>query len=238
MTSAKPSLWQSIATTLSGEISQGHYRPGDKLPTEQALALRFGVNRHTVRHALAAMADQGAVQARRGSGVFVTAHPTTYPIGRRVRFGENVMAMGQTPSRTITRTETRIASAREAETLALAEPAMVHVVEGISFADNTPLAVFRSVFPAQMLPGFLAAMQDTGSITAALIREGITDYTRASTAITAKLAPATMAAQLRIPTGAPILRAVAVNIDPAGIPVEYGTTWFAGDRVALTVNSA
>lgn len=35
--------------------------------------------------------------------------------------------------------------------------------------------------------------------------------------------------------GAPILRTRAVNVDGTGHPVEYGTTWFAGDRVALTV---
>jgi GntR family phosphonate transport system transcriptional regulator len=26
-----------------------------------------------------------------------------------------------------------------------------------------------------------------------------------------------------------------VNIDSAGVPIEFGSTWFAGDRVKLTV---
>ena len=30
---------------------------------------------------------------------------------------------------------------------------------------------------------------------------------------------------------------VAVNVDGAGLPVEYGTTWFAGDRVTLTISA-
>ena len=34
-----------------------------------------------------------------------------------------------------------------------------------------------------------------------------------------------------------ILRSVAVNVDGAGVPVEYGTTWFAGDRVTLTLHA-
>ena len=46
-------VWKSIAATLEAEIGQGHYRTGDKLPTEAALSARFGVNRHTVRRALA-----------------------------------------------------------------------------------------------------------------------------------------------------------------------------------------
>ena len=68
----KTPLWQAIADTLRAEITLGHYPPGDRLPSEAALATRFGVNRHTVRHALAQLADAGLVHARRGAGVFAT----------------------------------------------------------------------------------------------------------------------------------------------------------------------
>jgi GntR family phosphonate transport system transcriptional regulator len=47
-----------------------------------------------------------------------------------------------------------------------------------------------------------------------------------------------LALHLRIAEGAPVLRSEAVNVDPAGQPVEYGVTWFAGDRVTLTVEGA
>ena len=45
-------LWRTIHDSLRGDIAAGRYRPGDKLPTEAALAARFCVNRHTVRRAL------------------------------------------------------------------------------------------------------------------------------------------------------------------------------------------
>ena len=74
---------------------------------------------------------------------------------------------------------------------------------------------------------------------AALAACGVTDYTRASTRITAKLANATQALALQIPEKAPILRSVAINReggpDDPGRPVEYGRTWFAGDRVSLVL---
>ncbi|MFN3294181.1 MAG: GntR family transcriptional regulator, partial [Gemmobacter sp.] len=78
----RAALWTAIAETLRGEIAQGLYPPGARLPTEAALSARFGVNRHTVRHALAALAQDGTVHARRGAGVFVTARPTDYPLGQ------------------------------------------------------------------------------------------------------------------------------------------------------------
>lgn len=234
----RAALWKEIAATLEAEIARGHFPSGTRLPTEAELSARFGVNRHTVRHALAGLAAQGLVHARRGAGVFVTGRPTDYPLRRRVRFHQAVTAQGQTPSRQITRSETRPADADEAAALGLPAGAPVHVVEGISRADGQPLAAFRSVFPAARLPGLPAALARTNSITAALAECGVADYTRASTRLTAKAAKPMLALHLRLPEGAPVLRAVAVNVDEGGQPLEYGITWFAGERVTLTVGPA
>jgi len=229
-------IWRSIANTVQSEIAGGLYRPGDKLPTEAELADRFGVNRHTVRQGLASLTEAGILHSRRGSGVFVAARPTDYPLGQRVRFQQNVAASGRTPSRRITRLETRPVSTVEATALTLPTTALVHVIEGISLADDQPLAMFSSVFPADRLPGFLTAMAAQNSVTAALAACGLTDYTRAETRLTATLADGLQALALHVQTGAPILRSVALNVDTDGQPIEYGTTWFAGDRVTLTVS--
>lgn len=232
----RDALWTSIAETLREEVAEGHYGPGDRLPTEAALARRFGVNRHTVRRALGGLAEAGLLHARRGSGVFVAARPTDYQLGRRVRFHQNLIAAGRMPSRQITRAETRHASAREAEVLRLAEGAAVHVVEGVSLADGQPIAAFRSVFPAARLPGLPQALTGQASLTAAMAACGVADYTRAETRLTAELADQVLALALQVRPGAPVLRSEAVNVDLAGVPVEAGTTWFAGDRVTLTVS--
>jgi len=229
-------IWSSIANTLIHDIASGRYGPGDKLPTEAALSARFGVNRHTVRHALKSMAEDGLVHARRGAGVFVTMTPTDYPIGRRVRFHQNLTAAGRVPAKEILALETRAADLRETAALGLEDAAQVHAYEGLSLADGQPIALFRSIFPADRFPGMLSDLEDTRSVTATLARHGIADYTRASTRLTAKLASATQALHLRIAERAPILRTVGINIDQAGTPIEYGHTWFAGDRVTLTVS--
>lgn len=232
---AKQAIWAAIAASLREEIAAGHYHPGDRLPTEAALAARFGVNRHTVRHALSALAERGVVHSRQGAGVFVAQRPTDYPLGRRVRFHQNVLAAGQTPSRRIARAETRACDAEEARVLRLKAGEAVQVVEGVSLADGQPIAAFRSIFPAARFPGLLEHVRATGSITQALAALGLGDYTRAETRLTAELADAVLALALAVRTGAPVMRTVAVNVDPNGVPVELGTTWFAGDRVTLTV---
>lgn len=233
---ATEALWSAIARALNDEIGAGHYRQGDKLPTEAMLSARFGVNRHTVRHALANLAELGLVHSRRGAGVFVAQRPTDYPLDRRVRFHQNVLAAGQTPSRRISRTETRPCDAEEARKLRLKPGTSVHVIEGISLADGQPIAAFRSVFPAGRFPELLSRVQETGSVTRSLAASNLPDYTRAETRLTALLADPVLAVALAVRPGAPVMRSVAVNVGPDGVPVELGTTSFAGERVTLTVS--
>ena len=232
----RAALWSDIAATLRDQIGRGHYAPGDRIPTEAALAARFDVNRHTVRRALADLAAAGIVQARRGAGVFVTARPTEYPLGRRVRFHQNLVAAGRVPGRHILSLIQRAADRTEGEALQIAPGGPVHVAEGLSLADGQPIALFQSVFPAVRLPDLAAHLAVERSVTRALLLSGVPDYVRTWTRLTATIATATQAAHLRLPEGAALLRSVSLNADMGGNAVEYGTTWFSGDRVTLTIS--
>lgn len=233
-----PPLWTALHDALRADIAAGRYGAGDRLPSEAELAARFGVNRHTVRRALAALAEAGLVHARRGAGVFVLGRVTDYPLGRRTRLTQNLAAAGQRAERRTLRLETLPADAREAEALELPPGALVHVWEGISLADGVPISLFRSAFDAARFPDLPAALARLQSVTAALAEAGVPDYTRARTRLSAEAADPVQAGHLMLPPGAPLLRAVAVNVDAAGRPVEYGRTWFAGARVQLVVENA
>lgn len=229
-------IWAAIAAQLRGDIREGRYGIGEKLPTEAQLSARFGVNRHTVRHGLAQLAEEGLVKARRGAGVFVTAQPTEYAIGKRVRFHANLLALGHRPQKRLTQIEQRAASAQEAQALELDKGEVICACHGVSLSDGLAIAVFESLFPLTRLPGIDQALVQTSSVTDALTRVGVSDYTRASTRLTAVLADATQALHLQIAEGAPLLRSSGINVDDRQCPVEYGRTWFAGDRVTLTLD--
>lgn len=235
--SGKTPIWRAIADALRNDLAEGRYVPGDKLPTEAALAERFGVNRHTVRHGLSALVEDGLIRTRRGAGAFVAATPTDYPIGQRVRFHENLIAAGRRPEKRILHVEDRAATDGEARALRVAPGDPVCAYHGLSLADGQPVAVVESVFPAGRLPGLALALTAHSSITQALQTVGVADYTRASTRLTAVRASATQALHLHVAEGDPLLKSTSVNVDEAGRPVEYGRTWFAGDRVTLTLET-
>ncbi|WP_420586301.1 phosphonate metabolism transcriptional regulator PhnF [Ruegeria sp.] len=233
----KTPVWKSIALSLTSDIAEGRYNTGDRLPTEAQLSAQHGVNRHTVRRALSELADQGLVHSRRGSGVFVTAQPTDYPIGKRVRYHQSISASGKIPGKRILSLTTRAADQAEADALGLRPGDPVHVYDGLSLANGLAVALFQSCFPADRFPDILSALSRTQSVTQALQHCGVPDYTRVSTRLTARAATATQALHLNLVEGAPVLHSLGVNADLQGQPVEFGKTIFAGDRVTLTIDA-
>lgn len=231
------SLWQSIADQLRGEIARGKWPPGTRLPPEADLATRFGVNRHTVRHATRVLADEGLLFSRRGAGVFVAATPVDYPLSERVRFHRNIELSGKVPGRTIDTIMTRPAGEAEAQALALPPGAPVHVAEGVSLVDFKPVALFRSIYPAQLLPDLPAALKRENSVTRALVACGVDDYQRTVTRISARIADAVQAAKLQLEPGDPLLRTEGLS-QSQGRMVERALTWWAAERITLSLPHA
>lgn len=66
-----------IRDEIAAAIRSGEWRPGDRVPTEQELAARYGCARATVSKALGELAASGLVERRRKAGTFV-AHPPVH----------------------------------------------------------------------------------------------------------------------------------------------------------------
>lgn len=64
-------LYRQIAEQLRTLMSQGEFKPGERLPAERDLARQLGVSRPSVREALIALEVEGWVEVRTGAGVFV-----------------------------------------------------------------------------------------------------------------------------------------------------------------------
>src|SRR6478735_9158586 len=90
-------LWRLVADGIERGIADGAFAAGARLPGEMEIAEAYRVNRHTVRRALAALAERGFVRAERGSGTYVEAPRLAYPLGARTRFSEIVGAGGREP---------------------------------------------------------------------------------------------------------------------------------------------
>lgn len=226
-------LWRQIARTLEEEIARGHLAPGARLPTEAELAERFAVNRHTVRRAVAELAGRALVRVEQGRGTFVQENVIDYSVGRRTRFSENIARVGGAPGGRLLRAVTMPAAAPVAEALGVEAGSSVVLIERVGEVDGRPVNIGLHWFCALRFPDMIDAYRETGSITRSLQRQGVADYVRKRTRVTARMPSQDEARILQQPVTRPILQSESVNVDPDGRPVEYGICRFAGDRMQL-----
>jgi GntR family phosphonate transport system transcriptional regulator len=229
-------LWRRIADAIRLDIVGGKLASGDRLPTEAILAQRFSANRHTVRRALAVLAEEGVVGAEQGRGTFVrSAKRLSYPIGKRTRFSEGLA--GQARTLTTQHLEDRIenASAAVAAALGLKPGAKVVRIEGVSSADGRPLSRATTWLPYRRFPDVAERLLEHRSFTAVFASYGIADYARASTRISARHADVAETKLLGLSPGAILLVSEAIDIEPDGTPLSYALSRFPAERMELVV---
>src|SRR5215470_15950094 len=197
-------LWRQIGSAIENDIRAGRVPAGQPLPTERELAKRFTVARQTIRRAMADLEQQGIISIQQGRGTFVL--PTiSYQLSKRTRFSANLLASGYEPSRELLACSQIAASADVARNLELADHAPVTLAECIGRADGVPILTSEHWLPHARFPDLIDALQETKSITAALQRAGVGDYTRHKTNITTRLPTSDEADRLRQSIYMPVL---------------------------------
>jgi GntR family transcriptional regulator len=72
---------QQLADELQAAIAAGTYSPGDKLPTERALAESMAVHRNTAHEALKILCRRGVAIAHQGRGTYVRSNAVLHRQG-------------------------------------------------------------------------------------------------------------------------------------------------------------
>ncbi len=227
-------LWRQITERLERDIASGVFKPGQRLPVETDLAQMFGVNRHTLRRALAHLAERGLIEATAGRGTFVKEPPLRYPIGTRTRFSEIVAAGGREPFGRFLGSAVEPASEEVARELNLELGTPVLRIESTHEADGVPLTFGSFWFPHARCRDLDLIYAATGSLTRALATIGIDDYRRKETRITARPATDKEAEVLSLAPGRAVLVLERVDTEADGTPLQWGRSSFAADRVQLT----
>ncbi len=230
-------LWRQVADGIERGIADGHFAAGERLPGEMEIAETYRVNRHTVRRALAALAERGLVRAERGSGTYVEPQRLAYPLRSRTRFSEIVGAGGREPRGHLIDSSEEAASRELARELGLKTGAPLIRIEALRLADRTPICIGTHWLSAERFPDAGRIYAGTGSMTKLLAHHGVRDYRRATTRITAGIVDATDAARLDLALGRPILIVDSTDVDPESRPLITKRVRFAAERVQFLVEN-
>lgn len=228
-------FWSRIAQDLAHAIGQGVYAPGQRLPSEHVLAEQFGVNRHTIRRSLASLGLRGLVRATQGRGTFVETFAVDLALGKRTRHRQSLGQAGLRGGLQVLSAQTLGASTEVAQALTVPKGSPVLCLRVLGEGAGQSLHVSVRHFPLPRFARLAQEVQATGSITQAFAAHGVADYVRRESRISARLPDKEVAHCLGQAEVRPVLLVSSVNVDTQGVPIEWARTWFAGDRVTLTV---
>ncbi|MGO4451579.1 FadR/GntR family transcriptional regulator [Phyllobacterium sp. TAF24] len=75
----RETLTGQLVKAVADRITSGHYKRGERLPTEQEMIAEFNVSRTVVREAIANLKAKGLVHTQQGIGAFVLKDLQTAP---------------------------------------------------------------------------------------------------------------------------------------------------------------
>lgn len=231
-------IWRQIADEIRGEIRAGRLQSGARMPAEMELADRFGVNRHTVRSAIAALTQEGVLRAEQGRGTFVAnAKRLTYQIGRRTRISQSLASQVRDMKGALLASGTAPASQDIAEALEIEPGSPVLRLETLHSADGRTVSRATLWISAEQFPEIAEDYAESGSITVAFRKAGIADYFRKSTIISARHADSDDLKHLKLSPGAIVLTAKAINVNTDGVPIQYSLTRFSADNMEFSIDT-
>ena len=133
-------MYTKIEETFATEIAQGDYRPGDQLPTEDALLERFQVSRITVRRAIQNLVTRGLLEIRRGLGTFVLSPRIEAELTKLTGFIKDMKSVGRRATARVVSQGVVVASARVAERLQLANGAKMMRIKRVGMVCTNPVS--------------------------------------------------------------------------------------------------
>lgn len=224
-----PPLYDQVREAIAAEIRSGAIPPGARLQSERDLADRMGVSRVTIRRALDALAEDGLVEATRGSGRFVSNPALAEPPNALLSFTELGAERGLAATSRVFRSHVRPATLEESDVLGVAPGAELFELDRLRMLDGVAVALDHTRIPLAVAPELPSVDFRTASLYAVLDAAGA-GLVRADYTTEAVAADAVQARQLGIEPGDPLLLATTTGYDRDDRVVELGETAYRCDR--------
>ncbi len=222
---------------LRADIVSGGRGSGARLPGELGMAAEYGVSRVTVRRALDALAADGLVERRPGSGTRVRRAPGPRRMGADMAtLLPQVVAMGQHSARLLS-FGYDVPPAPVARAMDAAAGARMQCAVRVRAAEGGPFSHLTTWVPEAVARGYSEADLAAMPLYALLERSGVT-VAGAEQVVTATLAAPDVADALEVAAGSALLALRRIVRDADGRAVEHLSALYRPDRFELEMQLA
>src|SRR3954470_11551482 len=232
--SASEPLYAQVARDMAAHIRRGTVAAGQRLPPEPVLAEAYGVNRLTVREALASLTRQGLVRRVQGVGSFVADAPVRHRVDAAGDTAEALRRQGLTVREEVLEVAPAPAEAVPGGPFA-AFPGPVTILWTRRIVEGVPWSLALTWLPAA-LPGPDVRVGTEASPSALIAQRRGLRLRPAARAVTAAPAAPSDAEQLDIATGAPLIALSGSDLDQHGRRIAQVAERIRGDRAEYAVD--
>lgn len=227
-------LYVQIRKAIQDDILNKVLLPGQKLPSEDELAARFGVSRMTVRQGISDLIDEGLIYRRHGVGTFVAQPHVERDHTHLTNFIEMARKEGIDLKVRLLAAEVIPAKLKVARSLSLEEGDLVIRVYTLRYTSELPITLHDAYVPYKLFPQLLQENLETNHLWDIFESYGFR-VKRAVQSIEAREAGDEIARLLEVEDGVPILYKERTVLLDDGTPVEFTYCYNRGDRYRLTV---
>jgi GntR family transcriptional regulator len=231
-------LYHQLKASLMRDIDAGRWRPGEQLPTEDALMERFQVSKITVRQALRDLQQQGYIRREQGRGTFVQGPPLEEGPRELKSFTAEMQGHGLTATSRVLEQGLIEAPADIASCLAIPDGDPVFRLRRLRFAEGEPMGLQTAYVPAQLAPGIERLSFSDASLYEILAARFALYPASARETHKAIAVPEDAAPLLRVPAGSPALAAERLTALSDGRPLECVHSIMRGDRYKVVLDLA
>lgn len=215
-------LYRQIKNLIMQGLASGEWRPGEAIPSEAELAVRFNVSQGTVRKAIDEMAAENLVVRKQGKGTYVASHndPRAFFRFLRVVPDEGGVAVPQSVPLECWRAKAGHEAARILD-IPLGSP--INIVRRLLKFDGKPVVLDEIYLPGEVFQGLtLEVLQNNQDSLYTLFetRFGVR-MIRAEERIRAVAADRASAELLNVDEGSPLLSVERVTYTYGEKPVEW-----------------
>ncbi len=214
-------LYKQIKRLVIDDLDRGAWKPGELIPSEQELAVRFQVSQGTVRKAIDELSAENLLTRRQGKGTFVATHDEPRAQFRFLRIVPDEGEPAPAQNRFLDCRRVR-ATADVARVLDLKTGDTVIFVRRLLMFGAAPLVLDDIWLPGALFKGLTAERlgQHHGSMYALFESQFGTRMIRADERLRARAANAVAAKALQVEIGAPLLLVERVSFTYGERPVE------------------
>jgi GntR family transcriptional regulator len=223
-------LHHQVYVDLRAALDAGEWDPGDRMPSERELAVRYGCSVITIRHALGELAREQRVKRTRGRGTYVIRQRIDRDFAGALSFAEEMQRRGFDPDTRVVTSLIEPAGDRVARALGIPLRASVVYLERLRLADGEPLLLEQVYLSAERFPGLLGFDLEHNSLYDLLAERFGVRVVRSREAIEPALLRAREARLLGRGRRTPALLVEGTAFDAEGEPVEVARSYVVGDR--------